>query len=76
VDDRIAAEAGRVTVAGMTGEVSFEPVEGPILTRIDEAHRIKYRTSDYLLPMIGQRPRGATVRIVPRETKEKEKNDQ
>ena len=49
--------AGRVTVAGMTREVSFEPVEGPILARIDEAYLVKYRTSEYLSPMIGQRTR-------------------
>src|SRR5437879_3516076 len=58
--------AGRITAAGMTKEVSFEPVEGSIQERIDEAYRAKYRTSDYLAPMIGPRARAATVKIVPR----------
>ena len=57
----------------MTLEVSFEPVEGSILARIDGAYRVKYRTSEYLSPMIGQRARTATVRIVPREAEKKEK---
>jgi hypothetical protein len=50
----------------MTKEVSFEPVDGPINDRIDEAYRQKYRGSAYLEPMIGERARAATVRITPR----------
>lgn len=58
--------AGRIIAAGMTREVSFEPVEGPALQdRIDEAYRAKYHSSSYLKPMIGARARSATVRIVP-----------
>ena len=34
----------------------FEPVEGPINDRIDDAYRAKYRGSPYLAPMIGARP--------------------
>ena len=59
-------KAGLITAAGMAREVSFQPVEGPILQRIDEAYRIKYRTSKYLAPMTGQHARAATVQIVPR----------
>jgi len=60
--------AGRITVAGMTKEVTFEPVEGQVNDRIDDAYRSKYRSSPYLGPMIGARARSATVKILPRET--------
>lgn len=59
-------KAGRITAAGMTRDVSFEPVDGSINDRIDDAYRKKYASSPYLAPMIGARPRSATVRIVPR----------
>src|SRR5205809_5065597 len=60
--------AGRITAAGMAKEVAFEPVNGPINDRIDDAYRAKYRGSPYLRPMIGARARSATVKITPRET--------
>jgi hypothetical protein len=62
-------KAGRINAAGMTKEVTFEPVEGPVNDRIDEAYRAKYRGSPYLAPMVGARARSATVKVVPRETK-------
>jgi len=66
--------AGRITAAGMTKEVAFEPVEGPINDRIDDAYRVKYGDSRYLPPMIAKRSRAATVKVTPRlpmgETKE------
>jgi len=46
--------------------VTFEPVDGPIDDRIDDAYRAKYGKSRYLNPMIGPRAKAATVRIVPR----------
>jgi hypothetical protein len=55
--------AGRITVAGMTKEVTFVPVEGAINDRIDEAYRDKYRDSG---PMIGARALSATIRVDPR----------
>src|SRR5438270_4513350 len=61
-------KAGRITAAGMTKEVIFESVHGPINDRIDDAYRVKYRGSPYLSPMIGTGARSATVRITPRET--------
>jgi hypothetical protein len=64
----VRQKAGRIIAAGMTREVTFEPVGGPINDRIDDAYRAKYRTSAYLAPMIGKRARSATVRIAPRET--------
>ena len=59
---------GRITAAGMTKEVAFEPVDGPINDRIDDAYRAKYKSSPYLKPMIGERARAATVKVVPRES--------
>ncbi|MBV9081987.1 MAG: DUF2255 family protein [Acidobacteriaceae bacterium] len=58
--------AGRITAAGMTKEVTFEPVDGPINHQIDEAYREKYNNSPYLPPMINARARAATIRIAPR----------
>ena len=60
-------KAGRITAAGLTKEVDFEPVDGPSNDRPDEAYRAKYRDSPYLSPMIGARARSATVKIVPRD---------
>jgi hypothetical protein len=62
----IRQKAGRIRAAGMTKDVAFEPVEGPINDRIDEAYRAKYTGSPYLKPMIGARARAATVRVLPR----------
>lgn len=58
-------KAGQITAAGMTKEVSFEPVDGPINERIDDAYRTKYHGSPYLDPMIRGQARAATVKIVP-----------
>jgi hypothetical protein len=58
-------KAGCITAAGMTKEVTFEPVEGPINDRIDDAYRAKYHDSPYLGPMIGARARSTTVRVMP-----------
>jgi hypothetical protein len=62
-------KAGRIIAAGLTKEVVFEPVNGSINDRIDEAYRAKYRASSYLSPMIGARARSATVKIMPRDAK-------
>src|SRR6266566_688705 len=59
-------KAGRIIAAGMTKEVAFEPVEGPMNDRIDEAYRAKYDGSPYLSPMISKRARGASIKIMPR----------
>jgi hypothetical protein len=61
-------KAGRITAAGITKEVTFEPVEGLVNDLIDEAYRRKYEGSAYLSPMIGERARSATVKVMPRET--------
>ena len=62
----VTQKAGRIRIAGMEREVSFEPVGGEFNDRIDKAYLIKYRTSPYLPPMIGDRARAAIVRISPR----------
>lgn len=59
-------KAGRITAAGMTKEVTFEPVDGAIQERIDNAYRAKYTGSEYLSQMTGNRARAATVRVTPR----------
>lgn len=61
-------KAGRITAAGITKEVTFEPVDGVIQDRIDDAYRAKYQGSPYLSPMIGKRARAATVKVIPRNT--------
>jgi hypothetical protein len=61
-------KAGRIIAAGITKDVSFEPVGGPINESIDDAYRSKYDGSPYLKPMIAARARAATVRIMPRDT--------
>lgn len=64
-------KAGRIIAAGITKEVTFEPVDGAgndrMNDRIDDAYRAKYHASPYLKPMIASRARSATVRIMPRE---------
>jgi hypothetical protein len=70
-DAAMRQKAGRITAAGMTKAVSFEPVAEPAVDggaqdRIDEAYRAKYRGSSYVKDMIGAR--AATVRIVPHQT--------
>jgi len=61
----VLQKAGRITVAGMTKEVAFEPVEGEIGDLIDNAYRAKYKGSPYLNSMISTRARSATVKVVP-----------
>lgn len=58
--------AGRITAAGMTKEVAFEPAEEALDGRVDDAYREKYRDSAYLNPMIGARAGFATVKVMPR----------
>jgi hypothetical protein len=63
----VRQKAGRITVAGMTKEVTFDLVDGPISDAIDDAYRTKYRDSPYLGSMIGAWASAATVRILPRD---------
>lgn len=59
--------AGKIEAAGMTKEVKFEAVKAEGLNeKIDDAYKAKYDDSPYLKPMISERARAATVRIVSR----------
>lgn len=62
----IQQKAGRIIAAGMTREVTFEPMPADLNPAIDEAYKKKYSSSAYLSPMISGRARAATVKIVPR----------
>ena len=64
----VRQKAGRIIAAGLTKEVTFVPVNGPINDRIDDAYRVKYQGSRYLSAMSGARARSATVKIMPRST--------
>ena len=59
--------AGQITAAGMTKDVAFAPVDGPLNDRIDGAYEAKYARSPYLASMIGARARAATVQVTPRD---------
>lgn len=59
---------GRITAAGMTRDVTFHPVDGPVNDQIDRAYRAKYKGSPYLQPMISKRAQSATVKIEPSHT--------
>ncbi|MBA8879167.1 DUF2255 family protein [Phyllobacterium myrsinacearum] len=61
----VRQRAGRIIAAGMTRKVAFEPVDGLINDQIDGAYREKYGESPYLVPMISDRARAASVRISP-----------
>lgn len=60
---------GRITIAGMTFEVSFLPMTGAVNNSIDEAYKKKYSGSPYLNSMISERARSATMKITPLEKK-------
>lgn len=60
-------KAGKITVAGMTKEVTFEKGDGQIGELIDDAYRAKYKGNPYLNSMISTRARSATVKVVPAE---------
>lgn len=65
----VQQKAGRITAAGMTKEVSFEPIKVENSDQIDAAYTTKYKNSPYLSPMISERARAATVKVAPREIK-------
>ena len=63
----VRQKAGRITAVGMTKDVTFEPIDGSINGRIDDAYRAKYHNSPYLDPMLGTRARAATVKVMPQD---------
>ena len=64
----VRQKAGRITVAGMREEVTFESVDGPINDLLDDAYRARYHGNPYLGSMLGARVRSATVKVIPRDT--------
>ena len=65
----VRQKAGRITAGGITKEVSFEPADGGLNDRIDDAYRAKYKGSPYLAPMLNEKVRATMVKIVPRTSK-------
>lgn len=59
-------KSGRIVTLGKAFELTFEPVEGVLNDRADDAYRAKYHDSSYLKTMISLRARGATVKVMPR----------
>lgn len=58
-------KAGRIHAAGMVIDVAFEPINDEFLNeKIDDAYRQKYKGSPYLPPMISEKVKQATVRIL------------
>jgi hypothetical protein len=62
-----ASHEGLIRTAGIEREIAFVVETDPgINDLIDDAYRVKYRHSSYLLPMIGAEARATTLRLVPR----------
>jgi hypothetical protein len=58
-------KAGRIMAAGVTREVTFEPVVGPVNDRVDDAYRAKYGDSPYVRPMLEEPARSSTLEVRP-----------
>ena len=58
----VRQKTGRIEAAGLTKEVTVEPVEGLVNDLVDDAYRAKYHGSAYLGPMISDCARSATVK--------------
>lgn len=56
-------KAGRISVAGMTKDVAFAPVDRSLINRIYEAYRLKHRDSRYIESKISTWARAATMEI-------------
>lgn len=63
----IAQKTGRIHAAGVIWDVVFGPVHNKVLNeKIDEAYRKKYGSSPYLAPMINERAKNATIKVMPK----------
>lgn len=60
--------AGIIRAAGRPQEVTFRPVDGDIIDRVDDAFRTKYAGSPYLPAQLGRRLREATLLVMPART--------
>jgi len=58
-------KAGQIHSAGMVKDVFFETVSADMDLQIDEAYKLKYGGSPYLPPMISERAKKASIRIIP-----------
>lgn len=54
---------GKIKAADMQKKVRFEPVDGSLNEKIDQAYRQKYGSSPYLGSMISDRAKSATVQV-------------
>jgi len=63
----VRERAGQISAAGMKKLVAFEPVQGAIKDKINEAYRARYGGSKDLDAILSERASAATVRIRPAE---------
>lgn len=61
----VRQKAGRIHAAGMVKDVNFETVPSELNDKIDTAYKAKYSGNQYLLPMISNRTKEATIKILP-----------
>ena len=64
----VQQKAGRIIAAGMTKEVTFEPVDGTINNRIDDAYPGEVQRQPVPQPYDRRTRRSATIKVMPRET--------
>ena len=62
----VKQKAGRIIAAGITKEAMFEQADDKLNDLIDDVYRKKYSSSPYLGPMVSDRARSATVKIIPK----------
>jgi hypothetical protein len=67
----LSQRAGRVQAAGVTKEVTFEPVEARINDLVDDAYRKKYARSPYVSSMVTDSVRSTTLKVMPRTASER-----
>jgi len=59
---------GHISVGGVEKDVRFEfPTDEETLDKVDQGYHEKYKDSSYVPPMVSQKAREATVRILPDE---------
>lgn len=62
----VQQKSGRIYAAGMVKDVSFETASSELNDKIDVAYKAKYSGNQYLLPMISNRTKEATIKILPK----------
>jgi hypothetical protein len=60
-----ATGAGRIRVAGVELDVTFEPAPDADLPAIDAGYRVKYGRSSYVEALVTQTATAATLRVAP-----------